>query len=346
MRDRLFTLSQTGDDLLANRLGRHVPVRDLAFDLSPEAQLVVDINSVLLMANEKARTIFNLAVSDIGRPIQELEICYRPLELRPLIDQVNIEHKVITVTDVERKQGDSKYSYMDVSILPLADNAGHLFGVNIVYTDVTRSKKLETQLQKSKAELETAFEELQSTNEELETTNEELQSTVEELETTNEELQSTNEELETMNEEMQSTNEELETMNDEMRQRTGELTDVNSFLKTILGNLSLGVVVIDHDFRILSWNYRAEDLWGLRSDEVVGQSFLGLDIGIPVEQLKMPIRAILEEKENAGEINLQAVTRRGKTIQCRVTFSPFTVLGKERQGVVLLMDEMDGNKTP
>jgi PAS domain S-box len=108
----------------------------------------------------------------------------------------------------------------------------------------------------------------------------------------------------------------------------------------------LGVVVVDHDFRILSWNYRAEDLWGLRSDEVVGQSFLGLDIGIPVEQLKMPMRAILEEKENGGEINLQAVTRRGKTIQCRVTFSPFTVLGKERQGVVLLMDEMDGNKTP
>ena len=76
-----------------------------------------------------------------------------------------------------------------------------------------------SELDRSRRELETAYEELQSTIEELETTNEELQSTNEELETTNEELQSTNEELETMNEELQSTNEELETMNDELRER-------------------------------------------------------------------------------------------------------------------------------
>jgi two-component system CheB/CheR fusion protein len=325
MHDRLFALAQTGDDVVSNRPGRQLRLRDLAFDISPEAHLVVDINGVLLMANEKSRTIFSLATSDIGRSIQDLEICYWPLDLRPLIDQVTIDHKAINVTHVERKQNDSSYSYVDVSVLPLADNDGHLFGVNIVFTDINCNKRLETQLQNSKAELETAFQELQSTNEELETANKELQSTVEELETTNEELQ--------------STSEELETMNDEMRQRTGELSDANAFLKTILGNLSLAVVVVDREFCVLTWNHRAEDLWGLHSDEVVGQSFLGLEIGLPVEQMKMPIRAILEEKENGCEINLPAVIRRGKTIQCRVTFSTFTILGKTRQDVVLLMDE-------
>ena len=31
-----------------------------------------------------------------------------------------------------------------------------------------------------------------------------------------------------------------------------------------------GVVVIDNDMRVLAWNAKAQDLWGLRSDEVVG----------------------------------------------------------------------------
>ena len=142
-------------------------------------------------------------------------------------------------------------------------------------------------------ELETAYEELQSTNEELETTNEELQSTVEELETTNEELQSTNEELETMNEELQSTNEELETINDEVRQRGEDLNQANRFLESVLTSLRSGVAVVDRELRLLAWSRHAEELWGLRNDEVSGQHLLNLDIGLPLQRLRPALKACL-----------------------------------------------------
>ena len=122
-------------------------------------------------------------------------------------------------------------------------------------------------------DLETAYEELQSANEELETTNEELQSGIEELETTNEELQSANEELETTNEELQSGNEELETMNEEMRIRTAEVDEARGFLEGVLSSVAAGVVVLDADLRVRSWNRGAEDLWGLRAEEVYRQVF-------------------------------------------------------------------------
>ena len=121
--------------------------------------------------------------------------------------------------------------------------------------------------------------------EELETTNEEFQSTNEELETTNEELHSTNEELETMNEELQSTNEELETINNELRDRSAEVTELNQFLRTMLGSLQSAVVVLGTEMEIRAWNRQAEDLWGLRTDEVINHHFLNLDIGFPVETL-------------------------------------------------------------
>jgi two-component system CheB/CheR fusion protein len=198
-------------------------------------------------------------------------------------------------------------------------------------------------LEKSRQELETAYEELQSTNEELETTNEELQSTVEELETTNEELQSTNEELETMNEELQSGNEELQTINDELRERTDEVHRSKAFLESILASLHAAAVVIDPNFNILMWNAEANGLWGLREDEVQHKSLLSLDIGLPVEQLRNPVRAVLNGRSTFQEVVLQAMNRRGKSIQCRVTCAPLVGAEQDTQGVILLMEEWSGH---
>lgn len=83
----------------------------------------------------------------------------------------------------------------------------------------------------------------------------------------------------------------------------------------------------------------AEDLWGLRSGEILGTSILGLDIGLPVEHLKHPIRAVLDNKTDMDEVILEAINRRGKTFNCRVTLTPFTGGTKERRGVVLVMEE-------
>ena len=199
------------------------------------------------------------------------------------------------------------------------------------------------ELEKSRQELETAYEELQSTNEELETTNEELQSTVEELETTNEELQSTNEELETMNEELQSGNEELQTINDELRERTDEVSQSKAFLESILASLHAAAVVIDADFHVLWWNAEANELLGLREDEVQGQSLLNLDIGLPVEQLRSPVRAVLSGRATFQEVVLEARNRRGKALQCRVTCAPLAGAERDTQGVILLMEEWSGH---
>src|SRR6185295_8549356 len=115
-------------------------------------------------------------------------------------DQALHEGRIIQRNEVEWMVGGEQH-YLDVSLYPLIAAGNRVIGVKLLFTDVTRLRRLQADLQASRQALETANEELQSSNEELETTNEELQSTVEELETTNEELQSTNEELETMNEE-------------------------------------------------------------------------------------------------------------------------------------------------
>jgi two-component system CheB/CheR fusion protein len=228
----------------------------------------------------------------------------------------------------------------------LIDNGNTLLGVCITFSDVSAYLQLQSQLEHTNHELETAFEELQSTNEELETTNEELQSTIEELETTNEELQSTNEELETMNEELQSTNEELQTINEEMRLLTQELNQANSFLDSILTSVQMGVVVLDRELRIQVWNRKAEDLWGLRADEVQGRNFLSLDIGLPVDRLGKPLMASLSSDGRRQEISLAAHDRRGHEILCKVTSGPLLNKEKVVNGVIVMMEEQELDSGP
>jgi two-component system CheB/CheR fusion protein len=313
-------------------------LRDAALESDPVAQMVTDGNGVVTMINERARTLFGLTADDVGRPLRDLSVSYRPADLRTAMEEATTGRRPVVRKDVAWEGGAGGSRFLDITVLPLLELDGSILGVKIAFADVTPFRALQDELTQSKQALETAYEELQSSNEELETTNEELQSSNEELETTNEELQSTNEELETMNEELQSTNEELETINTELRQRTDELNDSNGFLASILSSLRAGVAVVDHELKVLVWNDRAADLWGLRPDEAQGRHFMNLDIGLPVAQLRQPIRSCLAGEQRHQQMELDATNRRGRQIRCTVTCMPLDggPTGGVR-GVILLM---------
>jgi two-component system CheB/CheR fusion protein len=338
LRDRLLVLTNAGERHGANPGPREEHIRDAALEASTEAQIVVDTTGYLVMANHRARTLFNLQAGDIGRPFQDLELSYRPLELRSKIQQAYVERRPSQVHEVEWPSG-GEVAYLEVQVVPLTDDHQVLLGASVSFTDVTRSRRYKEELEHANQGLEDAYAELQSTNEELETTNEELQSTVEELETTNEELQSTNEELETMNEEMQSTNEELQTINDQLAQRTTELNQLNAFLESIWAGLGGAVAVLDPDLRVLVWNRGSEDLWGVRQEEVQGQHFLNLDIGLPLDKVRPALRASMSGEDGTQTVLVEATNRRGKPVNVRVSCSPLVGDHKDIHGVILVVEE-------
>jgi two-component system CheB/CheR fusion protein len=340
LRDRLLVVSQAGNPEASHHLGRQIRMLELVNDAMPAAQIVVDAAGHAVLINERARSWFRLNSRDSGRPLQDLEVSYRPLELRSLIERAYSDRRQVSVLDIERRNGDNDLQYLDLYITPLLENDHGVVGASIIFSDVTHFHRLQEDLERSRQELETAYEELQSTNEELETTNEELQSTVEELETTNEELQSSNEELETMNEELESTNSELQAINGELRHRTDEVEEVNAFMESVLGGLQLGVVVVDADMRVKMWYGRSEDLWGLRAGEVHEQSLMNLDIGLPVTEVRSLVRAVLSDDGEARETIVEATNRRGRGIRCRVVASISSTAAGDSPDVVLLMEEL------
>ena len=313
LRDRLLLIAQSGaPDDGGNGVELQIRRREAALDAVPVAQLVVDVNGSLVLLNERARALFVLSNADLGRPIQDLKISYRPVEIRSCIDKACAERLPVLLRDVEWHSPGGETRWLDLQVLPLLDAAGALLGASIAFTDVSSAKRLQRELEHANQELETAYEELQSTNEELETTNEELQ----------------------------STNEELQTINEELRQRSDELNN-NALLENILKRLRRGVIVVDADLKVLVWNENADDLWGLRSDEVIGHHLLNVGMGLPVERLKQPLRECLAGQRQFTELQLEATTRRGKTIRCRVTCSPLLGPNHMIRGAIVMMEDLD-----
>jgi two-component system CheB/CheR fusion protein len=153
-------------------------------------------------------------------------------------------------------------------------------------------------------------------------------------------LQSTNEELETINEESRSSNEEMESANEELRILADQAASSRAYLESVLRSLNIGVVVIDENHIIQSWNRWSENAWGLRAEEVIGTSLEALDIGFPVHKLRDQLSAVMARREVQTEQVLEGIDRRGRKIVCRVRLAGLVAEGGAMEGCVLAFEDV------
>ncbi len=245
-------------------------LRDAASDAGSVAQLLVDRDGLVVGTNQALRTLFGLLPRDLGRPLQDLELSYRPFELRSCIERAYAERRPIVAVDGRWTGPGGQLVFLDLVVAPLLDPAGVPLGVSVSFADVSRAQRLHQDVYRASQELETALE-------------------------------------------------------------------------SILASLRSGVAVVDRELQVRQWSRRAEDLWGLRSDEALHKNTLNLDIGLPVEQLRTPIRACLADESEGVEVTLEATNRRGRPVQVRVSCTPLGATHPhEVRGVILLMEELDG----
>jgi two-component system CheB/CheR fusion protein len=285
-------------------------VRELAFHASPVAQLVITGEDTVAMINQQAETLFGLSARDIGRLLRDLEVSYRPVELRTYVEQAKVERRSARIQDVQWQRPGADVIWFEIHVNPLVDAENGLLGVSIVFFDVSATRALLDKVVQTNHQLEAAYEELQSTNEELET----------------------------MNEELQSTNDELHTINDALRERSLELDDARTFLDSLINSVRMGMVVVDREMRVVIWNRGCEELWGLRADETNGLPLTSLDIGLPMEDVRPMIGNAFVDPDSSGETVVEAVNRRGRPARIRVTCTAFRANDDSTGGALLLME--------
>ena len=122
------------------------------------------------------------------------------------------------------------------------------------------------------SELRRTKDNLQASIEQLETSNEELQATNEEMVASNEELQSTNEEL-------HSVNEELYTVNSEHQNKIEELTELTDDMENLFRASDIATIFLDEELQIRRLTPKAGEIFSLTKG----------DVGRPLENFRNPL---------------------------------------------------------
>ncbi len=82
-------------------MSNHPRLFETAFAVEPTAQLVVDRGGLLRLANHQAQVLLGITPRDLNRPLQELQVSYRPVSLLTPIQQVYTEHHPVVLKDIE-----------------------------------------------------------------------------------------------------------------------------------------------------------------------------------------------------------------------------------------------------
>ena len=159
-----------GDDPERGGPERDGPVVRSALMASAEAQVVLDHDACLVLANHHATECFGLDGGDLGRPVEDLGLSHLRVDLRVHLEDAREHRGSLWLHDVARA-GDESTTY-DVEVIPLAR------GWTVVLHDTTRLRHLQAELGRADEGLALAYEALRRSNEELEQTNEELHEAV------------------------------------------------------------------------------------------------------------------------------------------------------------------------
>ena len=192
-------------------------------------------------------------------------------------------------------------------------------------TEIDVGQISKDQLGSLQTELDYTKENLQSAIEQLETGNEELQASNEELMSSNEELQSTNEEL-------QSVNEELYTVNAEYQSKIAELTELTNDMDNLLASTEIGTIFLDESLRIRKFTPQIAESFNLLPQDV-GRSIETFTSTIEHPELTTDIKRVLTTGQR---LEREVRDRRGGFLFLRIL--PYRAKGGTSGAVITFVD--------
>ena len=296
--------------------------------------LIVDREHQLLHVYGDAAEILIVPQGKLTRDVVKMVVSPLKLPLNTALHRAKRDSPVLyTGIRLDSGSDDSRYVSLRVTYRKSNKLAGDFLVVDIesdIQPQIVRSQQplesdseVERRIVQLESELERTRENLQAAIEELEATNEEQQATNEELVASNEELQSTNEEL-------HSVNEELHTVNTEYQSKIQQLVELNNDIDNLLQSTDIGVIFLDINLRIRKFTSAATK----------AVSLVESDIGRPLADLanNMDLSDLIELLEGAiatREASEQEVSLKNRDESLLMRINPYWIENNVLDGIVL-----------
>ena len=316
-------------------------LRDLTLETAPLAVIGIDAEGTVVLINNQMRAMFGITTRDLGRPFHDLEISYRPVEMRSLIERADAEHRVVRVNAVERQAGSAEVEYLDIHIQPLWGTDGQRPG----RADVHRHLGDHPAAVRGQAQpggpghraRGTAVHQRGAGDHQRGAPFQHRGAGDHQRGAAVDQRGAGDHQRGTPVRQRRARDDERGDADPHRRARRGAELPGRGAVQRRRGGRGAGCEDL-----VRSWNRGAEDLWGLRADEVRLQPFFGLDFGLPIDDVRDVVQQCQAIGTRTGPVELDAVNRIGRTIICTVICSPLKGShngDRDRDGAVLLMEE-------
>jgi two-component system CheB/CheR fusion protein len=201
-------------------------------------------------------------------------------------------------------------------------------------------QEVQALIQRLQEEVVSLNSHLQITVEQYETAGEEHKAAIEELQAMNEELRSATEELETSREELQALNEEMLTVNHELKIKYEEVSAANSNLQNLISSTDIATIFLDRQLKLKFYTPRVEHIFNV----------IPTDVGRPLAHLthRLEYSALPEDTERVLadlvplEREIRTVNGEGNWYIMRVL--PYRTLEDQIDGVVITLTNITTRK--
>jgi two-component system CheB/CheR fusion protein len=145
LRERLTFLAEASPARPAEVVPRYTELRTGALDAAPVAALLVDERGVVSWLNQEAQKMFDVSAADAGRPFQDLELSYRPVDLRSALAQAQEGHAPVNLGRVGWTLRSGDAATLEIEVRPLLRDDGSARGAAIYFSDVTRAADVDVE---------------------------------------------------------------------------------------------------------------------------------------------------------------------------------------------------------
>ena len=314
-----------------------------SFDVGTVPQFVIDETGRLFLVNARARVVFRLAAADIGRPLQDLEISYRPYELALGRSSRRTPSGSRSVRDGVSWRGARRRAAL----------VRHYRHADVRRRRAPRRRERVVHRRHARPAAPAAARRLAGRArdgvsgapvDERGAGDDERGAPLHRRGARDDQRGAPEHQRGARDDERGAPEHERGAADDQRRAApaSDSLNDLNTFLESMFTSLRSGIAVLDRDLRVTVWNRQAEELWGVRAAEVEQVHFLRLDIGLPLDQIenadpRLPRR---QDRQPRG-VPARRATARGRAIVCKTRIYPLVTRDDARpRGVIVLMDEM------
>ncbi|MCD1295225.1 hypothetical protein CUJ83_09465 [Methanocella sp. CWC-04] len=123
-----------------------------------------------------------------------------------------------------------------------------------------------------------------------------------------------------------------------------EIKSIDFYNQSIIQNINLGLIVIDRNNIVMTWNKAAEEQLYIKSEYAIGRDLFDLGVDERLPNIKDRISEVIRTKKMARMEEIEIISYKGENKYLNITITPLIDSSNMMRGVIIITDDVSDTR--